>query len=633
MKKFICCVILLSSLSYFAIGQELRTSLADSYFQNFQYQAAAKVYEKIHHAEPYKITIVDKLVICYLKLNNTEKAEFWLEKAVQSDSLGKNHYLNYAAILASNNKHDLAKEWLVKASKNSPDKEILNRINSYEKINQFYADSALYHVSPVPFNSAQSDFSPVFYKSGIVFCSARDNGKIAKYKYDFDNSWFIDLYHVKDSLSSPTLFSNRINSRYHEGPVAFNHTFDTIYFTRNQVSGKNRSNSEGVNKLKIYFASIKDGKWGTIQGFPLNNRDYSIGHPTFVSPNEMIFVSDMPGGFGGTDLYKTIKINGTWHEPVNMGPQINTSGNELFPFADNEGGLYFASNGHPGLGGLDIFHTSLQGKVTIKNLGYPINTPKDDFGIIIQNNTGYFSSNRDNSAQTDNIYSFSINKNKWVYIYAKGEDGNFISDVDLVIHLSKAENVNSKIENEILKINWKYENVDKIYFSKSGYNDQQLIFDNHDYHQLKNGDTLTVTLNKKEEPKEMVEPVVAEAPILFINKLIGQIIELDIKYDVNKASINNDAAEKLNILVEYLKSNPEVKVELGSHTDSRGSAELNQKLSKKRAESAVEYVYSKGINKERLVATGFGKNQLKIPNAVIEEEHRQNRRTTITIIE
>lgn len=624
----------MSSLSFIVNGQNLRSSLAEKYYSKYQFKAAVQVYEKIHLSEPQNLEVIEKLVHCYTRLNDLEKVEFWMSKSLKIDSANTKHFLGYATTLAANNKHDQAREWLEKTYKINSDKEVLNWINSYKNLNQFYADSSLYIINKTSYNSEYSDFSPTYYKDGIIFCSARENKKLAKYKYDFNNTWFIDLYHVKDSISSPTLYSNRINSRYHEGPVVFNAAFDTIYFTRNQLKGKKNISGDGVNKLKIYYASIKNGKWGEIKEFQLNNSEFSVGHPALVSDNVMIFVSDMPGGYGGTDLYQTTKINGVWQTPVNLGSKINTAGNEQFPFVDNKGVLYFASNGHPGLGGLDIFYTlSITGKSAVQNVGYPVNSNKDDFGFIVRDNKGFFSSNRNGVSDNDNIYSFTVKKEKNVYLLVKDEDGKNLSDVDLLVYNQTPESKNLKIEQKVLKYKLEYGDLKKIEFSKAGYTQREMFFTNNDYHLLKDNDTIFVALTKKEEPI-IEKPVIAAAtPALFKNNNIGQIIELDIKYDVNRAIINADAATKLDLLVTFLNNHPEIKVELGSHSDSRGSTELNQRLSQKRAESAVDYITSKGVSKERLIAVGYGKNQLKIVNAKTEEEHHQNRRTTVKIVE
>lgn len=631
MKKIVWCL-LLFLLSSSAHAQKLRTAMAEKYYRNYQFLAAAQVYENLYDSGTKDKALVEKLVTCYTRLNDPEKAQVWMEKSLENGTSDAQFFKNYALILASNNRHEEAKSYLEKAYLISKDIELLPWINSYSYFSSFYKDSALFKVNQVNYNSAQSDFSPAFFGDGIIFCSARDNGKLLKYKYDYNNTWFIDLYYVKDSSNVPTQFNKRVNSKYHEGPLTFNTTQDTVYFTRNEISKKPGSIKDSPHILKIYFAPIKEGKWGKIQAFTHNNPDYSIGHPSLLSTDEMVFVSDKPGGYGGTDLYKTKKVNGVWQTPVNLGPEINTTGNEMFPFSDENGTIYFASNGHPGLGGLDLFRYSIsEKKPSVKNMGFPINSSKDDFGLIINNNSGYFSSNRSTASNEDNIYHFVANTSKAIYILAKDEANNSISDVDLLAY-DGSENQNLKINKSAIEFKWDYDHFQMVVCSKQGYTTQELILDNSDFHKFKDGDTLFVFLAKIEEPKDEIPVADLTEPTLFKSRNIGETLELDIKYDVNKANINEEAADKLDLLILFLETHPNISVELGSHSDSRGSAELNQNLSQKRAESAVKYIVSKGIDQARLRAIGYGKNQPKIAHATTAAEHQQNRRTTVKII-
>jgi len=209
------------------------------------------------------------------------------------------------------------------------------------------------------------------------------------------------------------VFSNNINYKYHYGPITFFSDQKQVIFTRNNYLGKSDKGEDGINKLKLYSAKYDGSKWEHIDELPFNSDEYSCGHPTLNAANsKMYFVSDMPGGFGGTDLYVVEYNGGNWGLPINMGSDINTEGNEMFPFMDASDNLYFASNGHAGLGGLDIFYVELENDKPLsmpENLGSPINSEKDDFGLITNTNrsTGFFSSNRKNGFSDDNIYAFS----------------------------------------------------------------------------------------------------------------------------------------------------------------------------------------------------------------------------------
>eukprot|EP01098_Paradermamoeba_levis_P015202 TRINITY_DN7581_c0_g1_i1.p1 TRINITY_DN7581_c0_g1~~TRINITY_DN7581_c0_g1_i1.p1 ORF type:complete len:334 (+),score=-11.34 TRINITY_DN7581_c0_g1_i1:307-1308(+) len=310
---------------------------------------------------------------------------------------------------------------------------------SYMDMSRFYQDSSSYRLYNLPINSRQADFSPMYYKGGIVFVSARDESGVVKRVFNWNQTPFLDLYFHPDTnqlrvpgadltrsvnsavlgggsdpktagnevvadaqpLSKAEIFSRTLNTKYHEGPMTFTKDQNYIVFTRNNTSkGKAGKSSDGVKKLKLYSSVNKNGKWVDIQEVPFNSNEYSVGHPAFSADNtKMYFASDMPGGYGGTDIYVVEFNNGQWGTPVNMGKEINTEGNEMFPYASEGDDLYFSSDGHEGLGGLDVFVAELKDGIAYKgvqNLGAPINSEKDDFGFITDKNrtTGFVSSNR-----------------------------------------------------------------------------------------------------------------------------------------------------------------------------------------------------------------------------------------------
>ena len=253
-----------------------------------------------------------------------------------------------------------------------------------------------------------SDFSPTIYKDGIVFVSSRHN-KGPKFKWD--DSPFLDLFYTESDVASAKPFSEALNSKYHEGPIAFYDEYTKAVFTRSNYLDKELGlTEEGVNNLQMYTADWDQSKsdWTNIQPVDFNLKDYSFGHPAITVDNsKMYFISDMPGGFGGTDLYLSERNEFGWGEPVNLGEVINTPGNEMYPFVDNEDNLYFASNGHGGLGGLDVYQVKLTDRLVIRNMGYPLNTTADDFGLTLtpDGDIAYISSNREGA---DNIFQIDI---------------------------------------------------------------------------------------------------------------------------------------------------------------------------------------------------------------------------------
>jgi outer membrane protein OmpA-like peptidoglycan-associated protein len=343
----------------------------------------------------------------------------------------------------------------------------------------FYKDSALYNVDFVyPLNSKYSDFSPMFYENGLVFVSARNEGSGIKRVFIQNETPFLDLFLFSDTLSlrketrksvemalaslgsseksikpnkiqanenfddmeEPEIeeFSKSINSKYHEGPVTFFKDYKKIVFTRNNYNkGRAKKSDKGVNMLKLFIASKKGNKWTDIKELPINSDQYSTGHPALSPDNrKMYFVSDMPGGFGGTDIYVVDYRDGSWGVPVNLGREINTEGNEMFPFVDEAGNFYFASDGHAGLGGLDMFYVEFRNGVPfggVENLGAPINSTKDDFGFITdaERSHGYFSSNRRKGYSDDNIYAFTKGCNSLNLIVLNQETNEPLADTEL----------------------------------------------------------------------------------------------------------------------------------------------------------------------------------------------------------
>ncbi|MEA3444093.1 MAG: OmpA family protein, partial [Bacteroidota bacterium] len=282
-----------------------------------------------------------------------------------------------------------------------------------------YDDSINYKIFNLNINSPYSDFGAVFYKNGIVFSSARNGDSKTKRRFGWTGEPYLDLYYsyegYEDKFREAISFSDRINSRYHEGPVSFTANQSFVYFTRNNyLRGKSTKSSAGVNKLNIYTATLSNDNWKDIELFEINNYEYSIGHPS-ISPDGKVlyFISDMPGGFGGTDIYVSRKLGYKWTKPVNLGIIVNTAGNEMFPFIHKDGSLYFSSEGHAGLGGLDIFVTRYNGfKWTVPmNIKPPFNSSKDDFAYVVNETRmiGYFSSNRDGGKGSDDIYYFEKN--------------------------------------------------------------------------------------------------------------------------------------------------------------------------------------------------------------------------------
>jgi outer membrane protein OmpA-like peptidoglycan-associated protein len=374
------------------------------------------------------------------------------------------------------------------------------------------------------------------------------------------------------------------------------------------------------NNLKIFKATLVNGTWQNLEELPFNSDDYSVGHPALTPCcHTLYFVSDMPGGYGGTDIYRTDFVDGEWTEPVNLGPEVNTAGNEMFPYYAEDGALYFSSDAHNSMGGLDVFITYDNGDrwATPENLNYPINSFKDDFGFIInqEERTGFVSSSR---AEEDKIYAF------------KNVDPTFnligfahIINTDTPVAGVTAELTNSETGSVVtatsdekghFKVPLDAESAYTILCKKKG------VFARSDKLSTKG-----LKYSQDFYADFAVEEIVIDKPIVLEN----------IYYDFDKWDIRPDAAIELNKLVKLLQDNPTIHIEMGSHTDVRGSDTYNEVLSGKRAHAAVEYLISKGIDQERLTWKGYGEsvlvNECSDGVECSEEKHQENRRTEFKV--
>ncbi|WP_421825946.1 OmpA family protein [Larkinella sp.] len=474
---------ILSVVAFAVQAQSARLKAANKQFENLAYVNAARAYEDFLRLDKKKDPAevqeaYTKLAYSYRALQDTKNAErIYADLIREFPETDSKNYLYYAQALAANGKYrDSQKLYSKYGEKQNEDVRGRKFTVSYMDMSRFFQDSSSYKVEFLPVNSRQADFSPMYYQNGLAFVSARDETGPVKRVFGWNQTPFLDLYFYPDtaelqnnaelaaraaslggsnatadavevapveekSLSKTELFSRTLNTKYHEGPMTFFKDQSRIIFTRNNtVKGKGGKSNDGIRKLKLYIAENNKGSWQKVEELPFCSNDYSVGHPA-LSPDDtkLYFVSDMPGGFGGTDLYVVEFRDGQWSPPVNMGKEINTEGNEMFPFVDENSNLYFSSDGHEGLGGLDLFYAELREGIAFKgvqNMGYPINSEKDDFGLITTRNrtSGYFSSNRKRGVSDDNIYSFRRTcKQLNIFVYdAKTSEPIAVADVRVI---------------------------------------------------------------------------------------------------------------------------------------------------------------------------------------------------------
>lgn len=399
-----------------AQGRNLKK--ANRNYAKFNFFRAIEQYKKVLDKHPENEEAIRKIASAYRRVNNTNAALEWYGEVVKLESASPQDVLYYANMLRSNCQYQEAKKQYLRYAEMAPQDERGMRLaEGIDKVDAMKADSGKYAIFNLNINSEYADFSPVYYKDDLAFISARDK-RTVKTDVWSDNP-FLDIYQAAKSgeteFDEPKLMKGNLNDRLHEGPLTFNQTtWEEMYFTRNNYIGRKKDASEeDIIKLAIYRAVREDDKWTDLDELPFCSDAYSVAHPTLTKDGmTMYFASDMPSedAVGGTDLYMTKWDGSAWTDPVNLGRPINTEGDEGFPFIHPSGTLYFASDGHPGLGSLDIYAADKMGEgwATPENMGAPINSCSDDFGIVVhQDKTkGFFSSNRNGGKGDDDIYGF-----------------------------------------------------------------------------------------------------------------------------------------------------------------------------------------------------------------------------------
>ena len=659
-------------------------------------------------------------------------AEDWYSKFVNQNSI-KEDILHYAQTLQANGRCKDAVKWFYfyESKLNDKDETDFDFIENCDDLKEFSNHESVSLINLRNLNTEGLDFSAISAKDGIYFTSNRSNS--VSNKDAWTNSNFTNLFFAaKNDKGFETPVDLNMNSKYHDGVCTVASDQKFIFFTRNEMLKKNKKQEK---KLNIYFSEIQDGLIGNPISFPLNSEEYSNAHPTLSPDNTTLyFSSDQPGGYGGMDIYMSKNISGNWTTPVNLGPKVNTEGNEVFPFIAKDDELYFSSNGHAGFGGLDLFIVKKENNSwkQRKNCGRPFNSSMDDFGFYTSDNKeGFLSSNRPGGLGKDDIYSWSSTekidfftpiKVARTICFVESGSNKKVPEVNIALTNSKNNSFGMQFKSddkgffsyEMLK-NTTYE----FSISKDAYETSKLLVNSND-NSFSQNECLLVELKKKESPLlkasyknavnkkalknltfELKSPCLskpkkiksnANGEIVFkldcncqyelrssnpnyeidtktfstnencygqkdfnfdillkekkkvvYNTLVGKkkiekgmVIDLkNIYYDYNKSNIRKESLIDLNNLVDLMNQYPSMKIELGSHTDSRGTDSYNKELSSKRAEAARQYLISKNISPKRITSKGYGETQLlnHCKNDVNCEEslHQMNRRTEVII--
>lgn len=736
---------------------------ANGYFELTNYPDAIKYYEKTLKKDPNNAEALRNIAFSHKKLKNYTTAEEYYQKVTFLSNVLASDHLHYGQVLKNNNKPTEAKKQFKLFLEKEPS-SFLGKVllNSIEEITVWEKEDKAFEINLVEnINSKYSDFCALVYQDALIFISERQVDFVNEKTNSSTNRPYLSIFYSKKEKNFEKVkeFSNQLSTEYHDGPVSISKDGNTIYFTR---SIKGELSKKSINHSKIYQASAKGNKWKDITPMPFNSENYSVAHPWITDDGKtLFFTSNMPGGYGGMDLYMSSKTGEEWGKPVNLGKEINTALDEVFPYIKDTL-FYFASDGHGGYGGLDIYSITFKnGKAlgTPENLKAPINSPADDFGITFQDkDTGYFSSNRPGGIGSDDIYSF-----KWegltektaitgVLQYGKLSADNtkidLLDENDQVVQSTTTdENGNFKFdklsldENYLIKIDESDESkLDqaKLYITNS--NGEKVILANklgkgkftfkalpYTYYDelelLEEVDESLLTINiygqvykklpgdysegmeilildeegnvigkartdkdgkfifdklapdevymfmleegdgnfnvivldengkvidaaKKSGGKFKYHRLTSDKTIITLINEIDEVIKIaenenfiisKILYDYDSYEINEPSKKELDKLITILKKNKGIGVELSSHTDDIGSAKFNLNLSQKRADAAVAYILSKGIEKNRIIAKGYGKAHPiapnKLPNGDDNPEGRaKNRRTEFKVI-
>jgi len=619
MKKIFFTVFALTFSIQVLVAQNLQQ--ANSLFERRAYLNAAELYQL---EEPKTQEIYEKLGDCYYFNSKMKQAAMYYDILIDKyeNTIAPTYLFRYSQSLKGNEKFNKADKWLKKyyEKKQIDSVNISETLAFFDTLNKQIKRPYILH--KISSNSAYSDFGTSYYSDSIVFASSRNPGEI----YDWNNQPYLDLFQAEKTNSGDLInvkpFSEEINTKVHESNAIFTKDGKTMYFTRNNFkNGERGEDSKKISHLKIYRAILIEGKWTNISELPFNSKNYSIEHPA-LSPDEsqLYFASDMPGTIGSFDLFVVdIHANGTYGRPKNLGPKINTDKREQFPFISSTNTLYFASDGHFGLGGLDIFKSTIKNEEFSKpvNLSNVINSNLDDFAFIIDEDKeiGYFSSNRLGGDGNDDIYRFTQLKIYHLNGTVKDKtNGALLSGTKITLLDQNNNSISSTIveEDGSYLIEIKPNKTYKVLATKDLYTSYELEFITDTGNNISNNIELELVKN-------------AITQFEFDHDLIY--------FDLNSSYLRKEGKEELTKVAQYMKDNPKLIINCIAHTDSRASNHYNMWLSERRAKRTADYLIAKGVSENRVSIQYYGETQLvnNCTNGVkcMESEHQMNRRAEL----
>lgn len=618
---------------------------AEKKFESYSFVDARDLYTRIANKGNASSEVLKKLGDSYYFNGEYRDASNWYGKLINAEEteITPEYYFRYAQSLKSIERYEEADKVMrsfESASANDTRVQMFTKETDY--LNEIKRQSGRYVVKSVNINSKLQDFSPSFYGERLVFSSNRKS-TTGDLIHDWNDQPFLDLFIVDNPESENPKISKldgAVNTPYHESSTVFNSLGDVLYFTRNNFTqNKLRRDDNGVNKLKLYRSYKEGSKWSSAEELPFNSDDYSVAHPALTPDGKTLyFASDMPGTKGLSDLWRVaINADGSFGVPENVGEKINTEGRETFPFISSDGRLFFATDGHVGLGGLDVFVAQIKdnGDIgEIYNVGKPLNSSYDDFGLILNENDGigYFSSNRATGLGNDDIYKVTRIKP------LLSNCGQIISGVtkdvktDKILPLARVQlkdkqnNIISQTTSDVLG---------NFSFTDLNCNETYVVRAEKETYEPAEAIMRTPTDSNTDMSRNLyLNPPIAVGVGDDLNDLLGL---RPIYFDLDKSFIRRDAEQELIKVIAFMEQFPNSEIDVRSHTDSRAKDVYNMDLSERRNKSTIDYIVNTGgINRSRLKGRGYGETQLtnRCSNGVAcsEGEHQLNRRSEFIIL-
>ncbi|HET8885752.1 MAG TPA: OmpA family protein [Salinimicrobium sp.] len=631
MKKLYI-ILMLSVVGCFtAAAQNDDTKDADKHFDRLEYVEAIEDYNKLVEKGKASDYVYKQLAEANYNIYNTKEAERFYAMIIDSDIVDSEDVFRYSQMLKANQKFGKSNEMMHKFAQMAPnDDRAVQFLENPNYLPRLLEKEEKFSVEKLPINSPYSDFGAFEKGSQFFFSSARNESRKT---YGWTGEPTLDIFVANmenGEMGEPVQIDGDINTTYHEGTLTITADGTKMYFDRTDYEdGDYESADNGVGQIQLFSADLVNGKWKDVRKVSFSTSDYSFGHPA-LSPDgkTLYFVSDMPGGQGGSDIYKVaINEDGSFGEPENLGSRINTAGKENTPFISTTGTLYFSSTGHLGLGGLDVFYAEADGDGFSKpeNIGKPVNSAGDDLSFTINEETqeGYVSSNRETAAaEKPNDEIFKV---KQLEPLCELELIASVMDINTNEPLSGATvTLYDEMENQLASrttgadgtVSFEVD-CDQVYVMQTNLTDYE---------------SKSVTVDKTEESSVTVNIGLSPIEVIITEE---EVILNPILFEFDKSNITAQAAFELDKLVQVMQKYPEMKIQVYGHTDSRGSATYNQQLSDRRAKSTVQYVISKGIDAARISGEGKGESEPKVDcgSNCSNEQHQTNRRSEFKIVQ